>query len=449
MELQLVVPEWFRYPLIEAMHTTKYGGHIGWQRVLVKLQSKYYWTGMARDVQHFCEQCIPCIRNKDGGRRRHALEPIRAMAPFHLVGLDVLGPFSNESDRGNRYVVSFMDYYTKWPEAFATADHKASTVLKLLFEQVIPAHGVPRVIISDQAPEFLSEAWTSGTASVGAHVCYTSPYHHQANGLVERWNRTLMDMLRPLTELEPAKWDEFLGPALFAFRTTVHASTGNTPFFLMHGRDPTLPCENPLFRTAEEVYRTDYAELVSKRLTEAWAIAAEKNRKMQRHYKENYDRRAVNRNFRQGDLVIMLHRDKMSKNKFGEKFHPTFERLFRVVAVDGSRLNLARVGAPSKGAKWYNSMEFKHFLGFEEAYLDYESKLRARHPHSGQYVQDDDAQCGLCDGFFSHDVDRGVNRDWQECDFCLRWFHVDCIGRDPGETAWHCPDCVRVGRLDE
>ena len=449
IELQLVVPEIFRHPLMEAVHETRYGAHIGWRRALPKLQNKYYWPKMAGDLQWFIERCIPCSRHKDSEKRREPLEPIRAMMPFEMVAVDVMGPFLNESNRGNRYVISFMDYYTKWPEAFATPDHTAATVIRLLMEEIIPRHGVPRVIISDQAPEFISEAWTSETASVGAHVCYTSPYHHQANGLVERWNRTLMDMLRPMTELEPKRWDEFLPAALFAYRTTIHASTGNTPAFLTTGRDIELPGENPLYRTAEEVYRTDYAEVMSKKLTAAWKVAAEKNREMQKSYKRFYDRKASKRDFRIGDRVLMMTSAMLSRGRRQEKFHPLFDRLFRVVAVSGANLHLARYGEPDTEAKWYHSNEFKHFMGDDEAYIEYEGKIRARKCIGPHTTKDTEYSCVICDGLWSEDTKSKKQVDWIKCHSCLGWFHTHCIGYDPGDRAWKCPDCTRADRMSE
>ena len=445
VEFQLVVPNIFTYPLMDMLHTSKYGGHLGFNKVLMKLQQKYYWEGMQADLKNFIQDCIPCARFKKGENRRNPLQPLRAMSPFHMVAIDVIGPLP-ETDKGNKYIVTLMDYYTKWPEAYATKDQKASTIVDLLHDRIIPTHGVPRVIITDRGPSFTSELFMSEVASVGAHVCYTAPYHHQANGLVERWNKTLMDMIHPLTEEKPNNWDTFIGPTLFAYRSTPHASTGNTPFYLMHGRDPSIPMENPLFEVNQGLQRTDWAAEVTQRMTEAWEVAAEKNKKMQLQYKEYYDRKAADRDFSIGDLVLMKNREKLNGKRIANKFHPEFDRLYRVMAIDNnSRLKLKRVGAPLKRPEWHNSALFKHFMGSEEAYLEYEGRLRIA--KSGiRTVNQDDALCRICEGTFLEDMEKPDKIIWLECDGCTDWYHLHCVGRDPEDTAWEFPDCDRKGR---
>ena len=446
IEFQLVVPEVFTWLLMEMMHTTKYGAHLGIEKVLAKLQQKYYWPRMEKSIRWFIDDCIPCQRFRQGTNRRMPLQPIRAMAPFHMVAIDVIGPLP-ETDRGNKYIVTLMDYYTKWPEAYPTKDQTAQTIVDLLHERIIPQHGVPKVIITDRGPCFSSELFVSETAAVGAHVCYTSPYHHQANGLVERWNRTLMDMIKPTVELEPEKWDRYIGPVLFAYRSTPHASTGNTPFFLRHGIDPNLPMENPLFEVDKGMHRTEWAEEVSKALSEAWSIAAKKNRDMQVSYKEYYDRRAKDRDIRVGDLVLMKHREKLSAKRISNKFHPEFERLFRVIGTDGSkRIKLVLCGSPGQEGKWYDAEEFKHFSGSEKAYLNYEGRLRAKRNPEAAW-DEDDAECPICNGTYIEDLKRPDSVLWQRCDYCYAWYHLSCIDRNPEETSWHCPVCVRTGHL--
>ena len=104
-------------------------------------------------------------------------------------------------------------------------------------------HWVPRITISDDGPCFKANKFEEKCYQLGIHLSHVTPYYHQANGLIERWNRTLASMIRPLAEEHREDWDRLIGYCLFAYRTTVHPSTGNIPFFLLHGRDPALPGE--------------------------------------------------------------------------------------------------------------------------------------------------------------------------------------------------------------
>lgn len=144
------------------------------------------------------------------------------------------------SEEGNHYALVFQDYLTKWPEVFPVKDRTAPTVAKCLAE-LVWRHGVPSKIVHDRAAEFLSDVLQDTAAILGLKQLPTSGGHPQTDGLVERFNRTLKSMLVKLVEAKGRNWDKLLGPVLLAYRTTPHASSGETPFFLMYGRDCHLP----------------------------------------------------------------------------------------------------------------------------------------------------------------------------------------------------------------
>jgi len=144
------------------------------------------------------------------------------------------------SYKRNRYALVFQDYLTKWPEVYPVPDQKAQTVAGCLAE-LVWRHGVPSHIIHDRAPEFLSDVLQDTAAVLGLQQLPTSGGHPQTDGLVERLNRTLKVMLSKLVEKKGRNWDMLLGPVLMAYRTTPQASTGESPFYLLYGRDARLP----------------------------------------------------------------------------------------------------------------------------------------------------------------------------------------------------------------
>ena len=129
---------------------------------------------------------------------------------------------------------------TKWPEVYAVPDRKADTVAKCLMD-FIWKHGTPNRIIHDRAAEFLSEVLQETARLVGVTQLPTSEGHPQMDGLVERLNRTLKQMLTKLVSKGGSDWDTLLGPVLFAYRTTPHTSSGESPFYLVYGRDARIP----------------------------------------------------------------------------------------------------------------------------------------------------------------------------------------------------------------
>jgi hypothetical protein len=202
LEFQLVVPGPLRDTLLEQYHTTKYGGHLGLDKVLSKMQRKFYWSSMYLDTKEFINRCVQCARFRYGPNLRAKLQPIQAIAPFHMLGVDVIGPLP-KSKNGNQYIVCFMDYFTKWPEAFATKDQTAKTLVDLFCKKIVYRFGVPKVVLSDQGPAFTSDDFKKELALLGTKKIVTAPYHQQANGLVERWNQALQNMIKHVSRTTP------------------------------------------------------------------------------------------------------------------------------------------------------------------------------------------------------------------------------------------------------
>lgn len=177
-----------------------------------------------------------------GRQIRPYLTPIPVGGAFDRVGVDIIKfPRSNS---GNQYAIVFVDYLTKWPEVFASADQTSPTIARLLVEEVIARHGVPGELLSDRGTSFLSKLMLDVYKLMG--ITNTTAYHPQTDGLVERFHRTLTDMLAKSVEKNGKDWDKHLPYVLFAYRSCLQQSTGESPFFLLYGRDPRLPSDEAL-----------------------------------------------------------------------------------------------------------------------------------------------------------------------------------------------------------
>ena len=143
----------------------------------------------------------------------------------------------------------------------------------LLVEHVISRHGVPAELLSDRGQNFLSALMAEVCKIMGIHQVNTTAYHPQTDGLVERFNRTLTNMLAKTVEKNGRDWDRHLPYVLFAYRTSVQASTGESPFFLMYGRDARLPIatEVPAPTQRDLVDLSDFGESLMTHLSVARA----------------------------------------------------------------------------------------------------------------------------------------------------------------------------------
>lgn len=204
-------------------------------------------------------------------------------------------------------------------------------------------YGVPVDLLSDRGASFLSELMHEVCSLMGIHKVNTTAYHPQTDGLVERFNRTLIDMLAKTVDRRGRDWDTQLPYVLFAYRASLQESTRESPFFLLYGRDPRLPTEPalscPIRRTYLEI--DDYKSELALGLTKAWKMAREKVEKAQKHQKKFYDQRARKPTIRVGDRVFLFMPAATTgkTHKFARPFHGPY----RVLEVTNSNAKIVPV----------------------------------------------------------------------------------------------------------
>ena len=230
-----------------------------------------------------------------------------------MIGVDVLQ--LPKTKRGNRYVIVFVDYLTKWPEVYAVPDQTAPTIARLFVEEVVSRHGVPSKLLSNRGPAFLSKLLLSVCECLGVRKVNTSAYHPQCDGVVERFNRTLTDMLAKSVSPGVTEWDQRLPYVLFSYRASLQSSTGESPFFLLYGRDPRLPTETVLSPPPDRqvLMLDDYKSTLVRELSASWRQAQESVQIAQNQQKRQYDKSEKNSKFSIGDRVFVC----MPANKTG------------------------------------------------------------------------------------------------------------------------------------
>ena len=192
---------------------------------------------MRRDIALWCQSCPVCASREVGRSIRPPLTPIPVEGPFDRVGVDV--HHFRKSKSGNQYVVVFMDFLTKWPEAFATKDQTALTIAKLFVEYVVCRHGVPNQLLSDRGAAFLSNLMQEVCEILGVKKVNTTAYHPQTDGLVERFNRTLICMLSKRVDRNGSNWDSHLPFTPFAYRTSFQEAPKSQLSFFCTAETPS------------------------------------------------------------------------------------------------------------------------------------------------------------------------------------------------------------------
>ena len=159
-------------------------------------------------------------------------------------------------------------------EAFPVANQTTNTIMNLLVNEVISRHGVCEELLTDRGSNFTSKDFKGLCADLGIKKVFTSTYHPQAVGQVERFNATICKMLSHYVNKDQKNWDLQLPLLLLAYRTAVHSTTKETPFFLMHGRDARLPQEL-LEKPRKTLYGYDYRAEITRRIQLAFETARE------------------------------------------------------------------------------------------------------------------------------------------------------------------------------
>ncbi|KAL6459687.1 hypothetical protein MHYP_G00314460 [Metynnis hypsauchen] len=238
---QVVIPRSLRDSVLRGVHGSPGAGHFGVTKTLKRLRQRFDWPGCRADVELFVHCCDVCAAKKGPSRAPRApLHPYQCGGPMERVAVDVLGPFP-VTDSGNRFVLVAMDYFTKWPEAYAVPDQGAVTTADVLVREFFCRFGVPEELHSDQGRNFESEVMAEVCRILGIHKTRTTPLHPQSDGLVERFNRTQAAQLAMVVGKNQHDWDRHLPVVLLAYRSAVQETTGFTPALLMFGRELRTP----------------------------------------------------------------------------------------------------------------------------------------------------------------------------------------------------------------
>ena len=307
--LRLVAPPAIRDKIFHFLHSCRTGGHLGINRTVSSVRRRFWWSGMKTDVMRWCQHCDRCQRrNHRSGPGRAPLHQEPVGSPMERIAFDILS-FPQETDLGNKCVLVVCDYFTKWTEAFPLKDHQATTVADTWMTQIFLRFGVPRIIHSDQAPEFTSELMQELFRLLEIQQTRTCPYRPQSDGLVERFNRTLIDMLSKFCGDYTQDWDEHIPYLLCAYRASVNESTGCSPNHLMLGREILLPIDLmfPCNSLPSYKCRTEYVEWVKKTMEDNFERVRFNLKSAAQRQKRYFDDRTKLHQFRKGDWVLRFY----------------------------------------------------------------------------------------------------------------------------------------------
>ena len=370
---RLVVPDSpeIKETLLRELHSVPYSGHPGYTRTLEKARQHFYWVGMARDVRHFIEECPVCQTEKaDHTRSRGPLQslqiPEEKWAEVMMDFIFKLPP----TEQGYDGIMVVIDTATKMAHLIPCKETAtASDVAWLYWAKVGSLHGLPRCIHNDRDVRFTGGFWRSLWSRMGTELRFSTAHHPQTQGLVERTNQTIEQVLRCLIhELgEVREWDQLLPTVEFVLNSHPNRSTGYSPFFLNWGYHPTTP---QLFLRDRQATANETVNQFLSRMHAAFQRSKANVQRANQRSKSLYDRRRREVTYQVGDWVL-LSTENLFKRGTPQKLQRKFVGPYKIVARYGSVAYQLELPATWKRHPTFHVSLLKPWRGeFEEVAAD-------------------------------------------------------------------------------
>lgn len=230
------IPKQFRSIVLEQIHGLS---HPGVRATTQLVKQRFVWPGIHQTCKHFVEHCIACQKSKVS---RHSKAPLTQYDTtsnrFEHINVDLVGPLPES--HGYTYLMTMIDRTSRWPEAVPTTNIMAETIAKALIAGWISRFGVPHRITTDRGRQFESQLFNQLNTMLGTKHLRTTSFHPQANGMIERWHRSLKTSLKAkLTN--SANWIDEIPLVLLGLRTAVKIDIGASPAELTLGKTLCLP----------------------------------------------------------------------------------------------------------------------------------------------------------------------------------------------------------------
>ena len=315
----LVLPLSWHSKAFQLLHEDM--GHMGRDRTLSLLKERFYWPSMAKFVHEAIKTCHRCLRSKAPHLpEKAALCHLTSSQTMELVCIDYLGLEESKGRYDNILVIT--DHFTKYAQAIPTRNQTAKTTAKVLFENFFVHYGFPQRIHSDQGRNFEGNLIRELCQLCGIQKSRTTPYHPMGNGLTERFNRTLLTMLRTLEHAKKLDWKSSVSSLVHAYNCTNHDSTGFSPYEIMFGRKPKLPIDIlfDLHSNEEPLEYTLFVQKLKDRLKYTYDLVSASIAKSAQNSKTRYDQKIRGSVPEVGDRVLVKNVGLRGKHKIADKW---------------------------------------------------------------------------------------------------------------------------------
>lgn len=305
-DYQIVVPTTLRCKVMQAGHNQS--GHFGTNKTKALIHKHFYWPRMGQEITQHCKTCPSCLKFNYKKRSKEPLHPLPVIStPWRRIAIDIVGKMPR-TKRGNCYILTIMDFATRYMEAIPLKRVDAHTTCSALME-VFARYGIPEELLSDNGSNFIANVTETLMKMLKIYHIKSSPFHPETNGMLERSHQVLKKTLDKLGATK-TNWDEYLAPTLMALRTAPHSALGISPFHLLFGRD----AKNPVATMKEKMEEletgpksvVEYIHQLYKQFEEGQKIVETEDAKAKQQSKAQYNKNKTSDPLKNGELVMML-----------------------------------------------------------------------------------------------------------------------------------------------
>jgi transposase InsO family protein len=236
---RIVVPKdaEVRQQILDEAHLSRYSIHPRSTKMYQDLKQHYWWKKMKIEIARYVERCDTCRRVK--AVHMKTARPLQSLPiptwKWEDISMDFIVGLP-KTVKGFDSVWVIIDRLTKITHFLPIkVKYTVATYAELYIARILSLHGVPKTIVSDRGPQFVSKFWEELHKSLGTKLLHNSAYHPQTSGQTERVNQILEDMLRACVLEFPQKWDDCLPLAEFSYNNSYQESIKMAPFEALYG----------------------------------------------------------------------------------------------------------------------------------------------------------------------------------------------------------------------
>ena len=304
----ICVPQALQEKVIHLCHDIPMSGHLSYLKTLLRIRSRFYFPRMSVLTQLYVGKCHLCHkRNRDHKTIKAPLKPYCGKEPGHIVHIDLMEALP----KSNNYhaILICIDSYTKWTESIALRDTKAVYVARAFLNTWVSRQSVPCQLMSDRGGNVdTAKIIKEVNKMLNITKTHNYSYRPQTNAIAERVIGTIKNMLWKFCQENPKDWVTLLDQVMFAYRTSVHSTTGYSPFFLDKGRLPRLPLDIVMGTKPDNLLGDNYSEAAYNlyhKLQKAYKFVNDNIVTRQEYNKKRYDEKANVKKYDIGSWVYV------------------------------------------------------------------------------------------------------------------------------------------------